>query len=190
MAISNPYHGERKPGFIGQALSGVQIRLADEDNNSVGENAPGEIQIKGLNVFKEYWNKAEATKGAFTADGWFKSGDIAISENASYRILGRKSVDIIKSGGYKISALEIEEVLRSYDQIKDCAVVGIPDDEWGEIIGASLILGSNEFNLDQLKEWLKENLPVYKFPRKYIFQEELPRNVMGKVTKNELKKMF
>ena len=85
--------------------------------------------------------------------------------------------------------MEIEEVLRSHPKIKECGVVGIPDDEWGEIIGASLIT-EEEIDLRELKEWLKERLPYYQLPRKYIFQEDLPRNVMGKVTKNELKKIF
>jgi len=190
MAISNPYQGERRPGHIGQPLANVEVRLVDESNNRVTDESSGEIQIKGPNVFKEYWWKPEATQGAFTDNGWFKTGDIAVFENGSYRILGRNSVDIIKSGGYKISALEIEEVLRKHDQIKDCAVVGIPDEEWGEIIGASLILSSNDFDLQALKDWLKEKLPDYKSPRKFIYQDDLPRNVMGKVTKNELKKMF
>ena len=144
MAISNPYNGERKPGHIGQALHGVSIRLTDENDTEVEEGMQGEIQIKGANVFKEYWNKPKETADTFTADGWFKSGDIAILEDGSYKILGRNSIDIIKSGGYKISALEIEEVLRTHPKIKDCGVVGIPDDEWGELIGASLILESKE----------------------------------------------
>lgn len=123
-------------------------------------------------------------------DGWFKTGDIAILEKGAYKILGRNSVDIIKSGGYKISALEIEEVLRTHPDIKECGIVGIPDEEWGEIIGASLILNKKEIDLGQLKNWLKDKLPNYKIPRRYIIQEDLPRNVMGKVTKNELKGMF
>ena len=190
MAISNPYNGERKPGYIGQALKGVEIRLVDQNNVNVPDGSPGEIQVRGANVFKEYWNKPTETSNAFTPKGWFKSGDIAVFENGSYRILGRNSVDIIKSGGYKISALEIEEILRTHPKIKDCGVVGIPDDEWGEIIGASLILESNEFRIEHLKRWLKDKLPNYKIPKKYIIQNELPRNVMGKVTKNNLKTLF
>ncbi len=190
MAISNPYRGERKPGHIGQALTNVTIRIADENNQTVEDGTFGEIQVKGPNIFKEYWQKPEATQKTFTEDGWFKTGDIAVFENGVYRILGRNSVDIIKSGGYKISALEIEEVLRTHPKIKECGVVGIPDDEWGEIIGASLILGEDTLDLEALKSWLKDRLPRYQLPRKYIFQEDLPRNVMGKVTKNELKKMF
>lgn len=190
MAISNPYHGKRRPGHIGNPLHGVSIRLADESNTIVINGEPGEIQIKGPNVFKEYWGKPEATANAFTPDGWFKSGDIAIYDVDSYQILGRNSVDIIKSGGYKISALEIEEVLRTHDQIKDCGVVGIPNIEWGEIIGASIILKEGELSVEELTAWLQEKLPAYKTPKKYIFLEDLPRNVMGKVTKNEIKKLF
>lgn len=190
MAISNPYHGERKPGHIGQPLHGVSIRLADENDSEVETGMQGEIQIKGANVFKEYWNKPKETADTFTADGWFKSGDIAILDEGSYKILGRNSIDIIKSGGYKISALEIEEVLRTHPKIKDCGVVGIPDDEWGELIGASLILATDDLDIEKLKEWLADKLPGYKTPRKYLVQDDLPRNVMGKVTKNDIKKIF
>lgn len=190
MAISNPYHGERRPGHIGRPLPGVTVRLVDEAENPVPEGTPGEIQVKGDNVFCEYWNKPEATKQAFTEDGWFRTGDIAMLSDGMYRILGRNSVDIIKSGGYKISALEVQEVLRKHPDIKDCAVVGVPDEEWGEIVAASLIAEPEQVDLEELKEWLKERLPGYKIPRKYIFQEDLPRNVMGKVTKHKLKDLF
>lgn len=190
MAISNSYNGERKPGYIGLPLNGVRIRIADEKDQKVKQGTQGEIQVKGANIFKEYWGKPEATKSTFSVDGWFKTGDIAIFENEAYRILGRNSVDIIKSGGYKISALEIEEVLRKHPFIKECGVVGLPDDEWGEIIGASLITDGQQIDVKELRDWLIDKLASYKLPRKYIFQDDLPRNVMGKVTKNELKKLF
>ena len=99
-------------------------------------------------------------------------------------------MDIIKSGGYKISALEIEEVLRTHPEIRDCAVVGLPDLEWGEVIAASLVPRSGKPDLEALKAWLLEKLPSYKVPRKYLIQDDLPRNVLGKVTKNELKTLF
>lgn len=190
MAISNPYRGERRPGYIGQPLAGVTIRLADENNEAIEDGKSGEIQVKGANIFKEYWQKPEATQATFTSSGWFKTGDIALLEAGYYRILGRNSVDIIKSGGYKISALEIEETLRTHPKIQECAVVGIPNEEWGEIIGASLIIGGETLEVEALKAWLKTKLPSYKIPRLYIFQDDLPRNVMGKVTKKELRKFF
>jgi len=190
MAISNPYRGERKPGHIGQALPGVQVRIADENDRELPEGTPGEIQVKGANVFREYWQKPGATQEAFTEDGWFKTGDVAVWDDGSYRILGRNSVDIIKSGGYKISALEIEEVLRTHPAIKDCGVVGIPDEEWGEIIGAGLVVSPDAPESESIDNWLKERLPAYKVPRKYLVLDDLPRNVMGKVTKKELKALF
>lgn len=189
MAISNPYQGERRAGYIGIPLPGVKVRLVDDQDQNVFLGQPGEIQIQGPGVFAKYWGKTEATAKAFTPDGWFKTGDIAVVETGYYRILGRDSIDIIKSGGYKISALEIEEVLRSNEQIKDCAVVGIPNEEWGELVAAVLVPES-ELKLDALKDWLKERLPSYKSPKVYQILADLPRNAMGKVVKNELKSIF
>lgn len=189
MAISNPYAGERRAGHIGQPLKGVEIRLCDEKDNEIPFDQPGEIQVKGASVFKEYWGKPEATAKAFTQDGWFKTGDIAVVEKGYFKILGRDSIDIIKSGGYKISALEIEEILRTHPAIKDCGVVGIPDEEWGEKVVAALVT-REPVNTDELNQWIREKMPAYKTPRKYLVVEDLPRNTMGKVTKNELKKLF
>ena len=191
MAISNPYKGERRAGYVGLPLPGVQIKLVDELYQEVNKGEPGEIIVKGDNVFVAYWQKQEATLEAFTPDGWFKTGDIAVVEEDYYRIMGRSSVDIIKSGGYKISALEIEEVLRQYESIDDCAVVGIEDEEWGELIVAGLVLSPGAaLNEKTLTDWLITQMASYKKPRKYLILKELPRNAMGKVVKNELKKLF
>lgn len=190
MGISNPYDGERKAGYIGKPLAGVKARLVDENNEVVKRGQAGEIQIKGKNVFLEYWNKPEATEKTFTADGWFKTGDVAVVEKGYYRILGRDSIDIIKSGGYKISALEIEEILRTHEAVKDCSVVGVPNEEWGELVAAALVVDNPELDLKTLNTWMREKMPAYKTPRQYKIVEELPRNAMGKVTKNDLKKLF
>jgi malonyl-CoA/methylmalonyl-CoA synthetase len=193
MAISNPYHGDRKAGYVGIPLPGVEIKLADEHFVQVEDQMPGEILVKGANVFKEYWQRPEATQASFTNDGWFKTGDVAVIENGYYRIMGRQSVDIIKSGGYKISALEIEEVLRTNEMIQDCAVVGIDDEEWGELIVASIVLKPafiNGFNDKNLSEWIVNYIASYKKPRRYLVVNDLPRNAMGKVVKNDIKKMF
>jgi len=128
MALSNPLHGQRMPGYVGTPLPNIKVRLADEKGKAVKPGTPGEIQFKGPGVFLEYWRKPDATKNAFHND-WFCTGDIAVMENGNHRILGRSSLDIIKTGGYKVSSLEVEEVLRSHSYIEDCAGVGIKDSE-------------------------------------------------------------
>lgn len=189
MALSNPYTGQRRAGFVGVPLPSVEVRLVDDQNQEVTKDQAGEIQIKGPNVFSEYWQRPQATQESFTEDGWFKTGDVAVVEEGSYKILGRSSIDIIKSGGYKISALEIEEVLRTHPAIKDCSVVGIPNEEWGETVAAALVV-SVPVDLNELNLWMRERMPAYRVPRQYKLVEELPRNAMGKVTKNDLKKLW
>ncbi len=190
MGLSNPYEDERKAGYVGLPLPGVEVMLANEQYNESLKDEPGEILIKGNTVFKEYWKNPKATEETFTSNGWFKTGDIAVIENGYYRIMGRNSVDIIKSGGYKISALEIEEVLRNNDAIIDCAVIGIPNEEWGELIVAAVVSKEPELDTQLLNSWLRSQIASYKRPRKYIQVNELPRNAMGKVVKGEVKKLF
>lgn len=190
MALSNPLHGKRRPGHVGSPLPGVEVRLVDEKNQQVSDGTPGEIQVRGGNVFREYWQRPDATTQAFT-DGWFKTGDVAICEDNVYRILGRNSVDIIKTGGYKVSALEIEEELRTHEAIDQCAVVGVPDAEWGERVSVAVVLKEGQtLDLDSLRIWAKERLALYKVPSQLLVQEELPRNAMGKVVKPEVTKLF
>ena len=206
MALSNPLDGERRPGYVGFPLPGVTARLADEAGREVAaeglsreelssegrsrEGKSGEIQIKGQNVFIEYWRRPEATREAFR-DGWFRSGDIAVIKDGYWRILGRSSVDIIKTGGYKVSALEVEEVLRTHPAIAECAVVGVEDAEWGERVCAAVLLRDGKtLSHAELREWAKERLASYKAPTRVLYVDELPRNVMGKVTKPDVKTLF
>jgi len=191
MALSNPLRGERRPGFVGTPLPGVEVRLVDDAGRAVPAGTPGEIEVRGANVFLEYWRRPDATAAAFR-DGWFRTGDVAVVENGSYRILGRSSVDIIKTGGYKVSALEIEETLRTHPAVQDCAVVGVEDPEWGERICAAVELrGSGEaLTLDALQRWARERIAPYKIPRALLSVTVLPRNAMGKVTKPEVVKLF
>ena len=192
MALSNPLRGERKPGRVGMPLPGVDVRLIDESGGVINGEGAGEIIVRGKNVFLEYWNNLESTRGSFIDGGWFKTGDLAErSGDGVYRILGRKSVDIIKSGGYKISALEIEEVLRGHPDIEECAVVGLGDDEWGERVCAALVLKEeHDVSPESLKEWCRERLAPYKIPSRIITVSELPRNRMGKVMKPEVIQLF
>lgn len=190
MALSNPLQGKRKAGFVGKPLPQVEVRLVDESGEVVPPGTPGEIQVKGPGIFLEYWQNPAATAKAFR-DGWFCTGDWAIVEDENYRILGRISVDIIKTGGYKVSALEIEEVLRSHPEIQECAVVGVEDLEWGERVCAALVWRSAQgLTLDAFRSWAKERLAVYKVPTRILTVEELPRNAMGKVTKPQVVQLF
>lgn len=190
MALSNSLHGERYAGYVGQPLPQVEVRLVDESGELVPPQTPGEIQVKGPTVFLEYWQNPQATAKAFQ-DGWFCTGDLAVVENGNYRILGRMSVDIIKTGGYKVSALEIEEVLRTHPDIQECAVVGVADAEWGERVCAALVLQPERvLTLESLRSWAKEQLAVYKIPTRILIVEELPRNAMGKVTKPTVVELF
>lgn len=190
MILSNPLRGERRPGFVGNPLPGVEVRVVDEHGRDVAHGAPGEILVRGPGVFGEYWNRPDATTKAFR-DGWFCTGDVVVRENGSYRILGRSSVDIIKTGGYKVSALEIEEVLRKHPSIGECAVVGVPDETWGEAVSAALVLiNGSELSLEELRSWAKTQLASYKVPTRLRVLKELPRNAMGKVTKPDVARLF
>ncbi len=190
MALSNPLQGERVPGYVGTALPQIEVRLVDDGGNPVEPGVSGEIQVRGPSVFLEYWQRPQETKASFR-HGWFSTGDVAVVEKGIYRLLGRKSTDIIKTGGYKVSALEIEEVLRTHPAIKECAVIGIEDPEWGERVTAALILQRGEdITLEELRTWGKRRLAPYKVPTRVVIVDDLPRNPLGKVTKVLLKKLF
>ncbi|MFB3855463.1 MAG: acyl-CoA synthetase [Vicinamibacterales bacterium] len=190
MALSNPLHGERRPGSVGTPLPGVEVRLVDEDGQAVRPGEPGEIEVRGKTVFLEYWNQPEATSAAFRG-GWFRTGDVAVVEDGRFRILGRRSVDIIKTGGYKVSSLEIEEVLRTHPLVADCAVVGVEDDEWGERVAAAIVpAAEGALERSDLAAWARERMAPYKVPTRLLFVRALPRNAIGKVTKTELRKLF
>jgi malonyl-CoA/methylmalonyl-CoA synthetase len=190
MAISNPLHGRRIPGSVGNPLPGVEVQLTADDGTLIEPGNPGEIEVRGPSVFAEYWGKPEATRNAFR-NGWFRTGDTAVFENGAYRILGRSSIDILKTGGHKVSALEIEEVLRQHPAIVECAVVGVPDEEWGERVGAALILRpGTSLDLPTLREWAREKLSAHKLPSLLMILETLPRNAMGKMLKPAITKLF
>lgn len=207
MALSNPLHESRLPGCVGTPLPGTEVRIVTqnmEGNSEVivegnehgsfvspgNDGKEGELQVRGPSVFKCYWNKPEATRDTFE-EGWLKTGDTAVCKDGVYRILGRTSVDIIKSGGYKISALEVERYLLSHDHITDCAVVGKPDPEWGERVAAIVTLSpGKEMSLADLKQWASGRMVPYQIPTVLLVVDELPRNTMGKVNKKELNAMF
>ena len=189
MGLSNPYRGERIPGSVGTPLPGVEVRLVDEEAKAVADGEPGEIQVRGPTVFLEYWERPEDTESAFTDDGWFRTGDTAVIESGRYRILGRSSVDILKSGGEKISALEVEEVLLRHEAISEAAVVGMDDDEWGQRVVAVVVV-KHRVEADELRQWARSSLAPHKVPKEFHFTDALPRNPLGKTVKPELVRML
>jgi len=189
MGLSNPYQGERIPGSVGMPLPGVEVRLVGDDGSEVSGDDPGEIQVKGPTVFLEYWDRPEDTDSAFTSDGWFRTGDTAIVEKSRYRILGRSSIDILKTGGEKVSALEVEEVLLGHQAISEAAVVGIDDPEWGQRVVAVLV-ATGPVEAEEVKEWVKGRLAPHKVPKEFHFIDSLPRNAMGKTVKPDVVRLL
>uniref|UniRef100_A0A8B9SN59 Malonate--CoA ligase ACSF3, mitochondrial n=1 Tax=Anas platyrhynchos TaxID=8839 RepID=A0A8B9SN59_ANAPL len=211
MALSNPLHGVRVPGSVGTPLPGVEVCIATETLRSGGrsytvhaqgdengtqvtpgfEGQEGELLVRGPSVFREYWNRPRETKDAFTPDGWFKTGDTAAYQDGVYWIKGRTSVDIIKNGGFKISALEVERQLLAHPHITDVAVIGPPDMVWGQRVSAVVQLRRGEMlSVSALKEWARDTMAPYTIPTELIVVEEIPRNQMGKVNKKELLQRF
>ncbi len=190
MALSNPLRGERVPGSVGAPLSSVEVQLVRENSTLVSPGTPGEIEVRGPNVFLEYWGQPEATRDVFR-EGWFRTGDTAVVEGGAYRILGRTNVEILKTGGHKVSALEIEETLREHPAVAECAVVGVPDPEWGERVAAAVVLNDgHSLDLSSLRAWARESLAAHKLPSRLLVLEVLPRNAVGKVIKPALTAMF
>jgi long-chain acyl-CoA synthetase len=179
---------ERKPGSIGTPIEGVEMQVWDDDGNELQQGEVGEIVIRGHNIMKGYWNREEANKEAITADGWFRTGDMAkVDEDGYFFIVDRKK-DLIIRGGYNVYPREIEEVLYEHPAIQEAAVVGVPHDELGEEVGAAVVLKEGEsVDADELKSYVKEQVAAYKYPRKIWFVDELPKGPTGKILKREIK---
>ncbi|MFE4574856.1 acyl-CoA synthetase [Streptomyces chartreusis] len=184
--------GEAKAGTVGVPLPGVELRLVEEDGTPItsydGETV-GEIQVRGPNLFTEYLNRPDATAAAFTADGWFRTGDMAVREADGYvRIVGRKATDLIKSGGYKIGAGEIENALLEHPGVREAAVTGEPDPDLGERIVAWIVPSDPQSppSIEELADHVAARLAPHKRPRRVHHLEALPRNDMGKIMKRAL----
>ncbi len=191
MITSNPYKGERKPGTVGCPLPGVKVRITDDDGNVTQDGAKGHVQITGPNVFSGYWNNLEKTKEEFTADGWFKTGDIGEWDSDGYLSIVGRSKDLIISGGFNVYPKEIELVIDAIDGIKESAVIGVPHPDFGEAVTAAVILESgSDLGVAQIMAKTQSQLAPYKVPKTIHFLDDLPRNAMGKVQKAELRKMF
>lgn len=186
ITISTRADGERCPGWVGLPLTGVQTRVLDDDGGAVphdGETV-GKLHVRGPMMFDGYLNRPDATAEAFDADGWYRTGDVAIIDGGGmHRIVGRESVDLIKSGGYRIGAGEIETVLLGHPGVEEAAVVGMPDADLGQRIVAYVVGSANG---DELIDYVAQQLSVHKRPREVRVVDALPRNAMGKVLKKQL----
>ncbi len=191
MALSNPLVGDRRPGTVGVPLPGVEVRTVDDDGQDVADGEAGEILVRSPGAFREYWDRPDETAAARLPGGWFRTGDMAIRVDGVLRLLGRRSVDIIKTGGEKVSALEIEDVLRTHPAVQDCAVVGLPDAEWGEAVTVAVVPRSGAaLSLDDLRDWARVRLAPAKLPRRLVLVADLPRTPLGKVSKPALTRML
>lgn len=186
ITLSTRADGERRPGWVGLPLAGVQTRVLDDDGALVphdGETV-GKLHVRGPMMFDGYLNRPDATAEAFDTDGWYRTGDVAVIDgDGMHRIVGRESVDLIKSGGYRIGAGEIETVLLGHPGVQEAAVVGMPDADLGQRIVA-FIVGSADG--DALIDFVAQELSVHKRPREVRIVDALPRNAMGKVLKKRL----
>jgi malonyl-CoA/methylmalonyl-CoA synthetase len=181
--------GDRPAGTVGAPLDGVDVRLVDESGQVVtgtGEDAVGEVEVRGPNVFLGYLNRPDATEAALH-DGWFTTGDVGFfTEQGNLRLVGRRATDLIKSGGYKIGANEIENVLAEHPGVVEVAVTGEPDDDLGERVVAWVVAGSPAPDPAELADLVAKQLAPHKRPRVVHFVESLPRNEMGKIMKRRL----
>jgi fatty acid CoA ligase FadD36 len=186
ITLSTRADGERRPGSVGLPLTGMQTRLVGLDGVAVPHDGEtiGSLQVRTPTVFDGYLNRAAATAEAFTSDGWYRTGDAAaISPDGMHRIVGRESVDLIKSGGYRVGAGEIETALLGHPGVAEVAVVGVPDDDLGQRIVAFVV---GDAAPAELIDYVAQQLSVHKRPREVRVVDALPRNAMGKVLKKEL----
>jgi long-chain acyl-CoA synthetase len=186
VASFNHADRERKPGSIGTPIRDVEMRVVDEDGNEVAQGEVGEILIRGYNVMKGYWQRAEATAETII-DGWLHTGDMGrVDEDGYFYVVDRKKELIIR-GGYNVYPREIEEVLYEHPGVREAAVVGVPHDEYGEEVGAAVVLKDGaSATPDELRDYVKEQVAAYKYPRVVWLVDDLPKGPTGKILKREI----
>ena len=191
MLTSNPYLGDRRGGTVGFALPGVSLRVQGDEGKAMGEGEIGGIQVKGPNVFKGYWRMPEKTAEEFTADGFFKTGDVGKIDESGYITIVGRSKDLIISGGYNVYPAEIEGYINEMPGVLESALVGVPHPDFGEV-GVAVVIAKPGAALqaDAIIASLKSKLANFKIPKQCFVVPELPRNTMGKVQKNLLREQY
>ena len=188
MNLTNPYDGERRPGTVGGPFPRQEARVVDvKTREPLPANEVGEIEVRGPHVFRGYWNRPDATEESFDGDGWFATGDLgSVSEDGYYTISGRAK-ELIITGGYNVYPREVEEVIEGCPGVAEVAVVGLPDEEYGEKVTAAVVRDDPGLSAEKVRDFCREDLAGYKKPREVVFVEELPRNALGKVLKHEVR---
>lgn len=178
-------------GSVGSAVPSVEIQIRDLHGNCLNTHKEGEVCVQGRNIMKGYLNNLEATKEAFWDGGWFRSGDVGYLDDAGYLYIVDRIKDMIITGGENVYSREVEEVLYKYPEIEECAVIGLPDPEWGEQVTAVVSLKpGREIDIAKLRASLKEHLSSFKVPKEIKILTELPKSPAGKILKRELRKKF
>jgi malonyl-CoA/methylmalonyl-CoA synthetase len=193
MNTSNPYDGARKPGSVGLPLRGTSLRVADALTGATLSNpgAIGVLEVMGPNVFAGYWRDPEKTRGEFTADGWFKTGDLGHVDADGYVHIVGRAKDLVISGGYNVYPKEVEAELDALSGVLESAVFGVPHPDFGEGVTAVVVpRPAAELSEADLINSLQVRLARYKVPKRVVFVDELPRNAMGKVQKNVLRATY
>ena len=189
VASCNPIDGTDKIGSIGMPLPSTELRIIDEDGNVLAQGQVGEIQIKGPQVMKGYWNREEATRDVMTKDGFLITGDIAMQHPDGYLQIVDRAKDMIIVSGFNVYPTEVEDCLSSHPAILESAAIGVPDDKTGESVKAFVVLRANVDSLDAkaLRLYCKENLAAYKVPKFVEVRKELPKTNVGKVLRRALR---
>jgi long-chain acyl-CoA synthetase len=186
-AAFNHPNRPRKPGSIGTPIEGVEMRVVDLDGVEVPQGEAGQIQIRGHNVMKGYWNLPDATRETITADGWLNTGDVGRVDEDGYFYIVDRTKDMIIRGGYNVYPREIEEVLYEHPAVAEAAVIGIPHDSLGEEVGAAVALKKGaSVTPDELRDYVKERVAAYKYPRQVWLVDALPKGPTGKLLKREI----
>lgn len=187
MNASNPLHGERRPGTVGLALPGVSLRVVDDEGRELEPGVTGSLQVRGPNVFSGYWQMPAKTAQDFSADGFFNTGDQAQLDADGYVSIVGRAKDMIISGGLNVYPREVEQVLDGFPDVVESAVVGVAHADLGEQVVAVLVVASTTPRVADLVQFCKQHLAGFKVPRRVVFVDALPRNVMGKVQKAVLR---
>ena len=193
MNSSNPLRGERVAGSVGLPLPGIALRIADADGRALGDDEVGEIQVKGPNVCSGYWRNTAKTAEAFTADGWFRTGDLGRRDARGYYFIVGRAKDLIITGGLNVYPKEVEACIDALPGVEESAVVGIADADFGEAVAAAVVVRRGFAPAPDeaaVIRHVKERLASYKSPKRVRFLPELPRNAMGKVEKAQLRRLL